>query len=129
MHCDGTFFGEVDQNMERLGAPLPKDTQGVADKMIDLIGKLAAVAALNPTTPATTVIGSTGVVAAAVGLAGVTAAWYAGLLIGSLIRAGVIRASCGINGAMQALRSHGIYDVHAIENEIISDPRLRALFA
>src|SRR5690606_3011802 len=121
MHCDGTFFGEVDQNMERLGAPLPKDTQGVADKMIDLIGKLAAVAALNPTTPATAVIGSTGVVAAAVGLAG--------LLIGSLIRAGVIRASCGINGAMQALRSHGIYDVHAIENEIISDPRLRALFA
>src|SRR5690606_41508262 len=91
MHCDGTFFGEVDQNMERLGAPLPKDTQGVADKMIDLIGKLAAVAALNPTTPATAVIGSTGVVAAAVGLAGVTAAWYAGLLIGSLK---IGRASC-----------------------------------
>ncbi len=96
--------------------------------MLDWIGKLAAASALNPATPATAVVGSAGVIPMAVGLAGVSAAWYGGLLLGSMMKAGVIKASCGLQGAMAFLRHNGIYDIQAIENVIIQDmlwaPRL-----
>src|SRR5690606_18542579 len=94
--CSFSAISEMESIMYSFGFPIPDSTGGAGKYMAEVIGGLAAAAAVNPSTPASAVLGSSGVGAFGVAIVGVTAAGVAGLLIGAGIRAGYLKLKlCG----------------------------------